>query len=240
MRASPIPFPIPPARANRDRTPPWARRGPRLGAARAVAAVLLGALAAHPCALGQAPPGGGFVWAYVGLVADPAPAPDGVALLDRSFAEGAIAGRIAIEVHHDACREVRVGSWGVPLTGPLARGDALTANLTFTIDSDACRDGRSSGVAVEVGPRPAFLTDATAPGGSLAGYRFVDAFGASMPNAAATDSSGGRPLQVPQTVTLVVTSDPRAADELAEFRVATGVPGYAFVVAYLFRAVARP
>lgn len=216
------------------------RRGLALGVARGL---VLAVLAVAPFAAGQAPPPvhEGLVWQWFTTYLDPSrKPPDGITERNVDAPATVPAGRVDLAYDLGACTETRTGSWTLPIEGPLARGDTLELALRFTIDEEGCRDGRTSGVAVDVGIRPAFLAAATEAGKPFAGYRFVDAFAAALPNAATSDSATGRPFDVPATVTLLVTRDPAAADELAEFRIATSVPGYGVIVAYVFRAVARP
>lgn len=205
--------------------------------------LLLATLVAFPAAVGQSPPATdeGLVWQWFTAYLDPArKPPDGTVEHHVDVPPDVPAGRVDLAYDLGDCTETRTGSWTLPIAGPLAQGDLLTVPLLFTIDPPGCRDGRTSGVAVELGIRPAFLAAATEAGQAFGGYRFVDAFAATLPNAATSDSATGRPLVVPEEVTVTVTRNPAAADELAEFRIATGVPGYAVIVAYVFRAVARP
>jgi hypothetical protein len=75
------------------------------------------------------------------------------------------------------------------------------------------------------------------PTGPLSGAAFADAFHVTGTGSTGGSSDSPQRMFSQNDVAVIVQAEPTALNQLAEFHIRSGVPGYSLVVSYIFRAV---
>lgn len=169
-----------------------------------------------------------------------APATQAPTSVRQAKASGSAAGGEAqVTYSHGNCTEMRTSDWSLSGDlGILTERSRIGVTMSYEIIPPGCSDGRFGFVAIDLGFRPAFMHERLRQMGPT--YRFVDdVFGAQPASAGASSLDRSR-MSSTGSGTINVLRRPNAYNEVAEFRILTSVPGYAVVVAYVFRAVPEP
>ena len=179
-----------------------------------------------------------LVWEFV--AAWDAPASQAPPWIRQASANGSAGGGEAqITYVHGNCTEMRTSDWIISGDlGQLTERSRLDVSMSYEIIPPGCNDGRFGSTGIQLGPRPAFMHERIRQLGPT--LQFVDGvFGAGVESAGASSMDRSR-LSATARATIQVLRRPRAYNEVAEFRILTSAPGYAVMVAYIFRAVPEP